>query len=156
MKKLVYILTFICLAACSSTDEYEDRTRYCYSDHWGKWDGYTGQAKAEDLKTGEICLYTATLDVTGATNWDHVSVKLRPHVNSVFDYCLYFIGNTFTRSTCGETSLYGTNETDTFYVTMSVVKNDRDKTAVVNYFEKDDEGNPTLVGIINFEYTYEK
>ena len=153
MKKTFNILIILLLISCTSNEVYEDRSKYCYSDHWGKWDGYEGQAHAEDLITGEECIYTATLWVKGATNWDHVWVTLEPKA-SVIDYCLYFIGRTNVKADCTSTSLFGTNEEDDYYVTMSVVKTGRDKTAIVNYFLKDENGNKSLVGKINFQYIH--
>ena len=153
MKKIFNILILLILFSCSDNDDYVDRSQYCYYDHWGKWDGYKGQAKAEDLITGEVCVYTATLRVTGATNWDYVTVTLEPNV-FVQDYCLYFIGSTNVKANCTETSLYGTNDGGDYYLTLSVVKIGRDKTAIVNYFLIDEEGNNTIVGKINFQYIH--
>ncbi len=156
MKKIFNILILFFLISCSGNDEYENdcASEYCcYYNNWGKWDGYKGQARAVDLITGEVCVYTATLRLAGATNWDYVTLTLAPNV-LVQDYCLYFIGRAFVKANCTSTSLYGTHDGDDYYVTMSVVKTERDKTAIVNYFLKDEDGNMTIVGEINFQYIH--
>lgn len=156
MKKVFNILALLLLFACSSNDKYENECIYaycCFYNYWGKWDGYEGQAIAEDLITGEVCVYTTTLRIIGKTNWDYVTVTLEPNV-TVENYCLYFIGRTNVKADCTSTSLFGTDDKDGYYVTVSVVKTGRDKTAIVNYFAKDTEGNKTLVGKINFQYIH--